>query len=227
MVDAPAGEGGQLALRQTEAFKQRYNVAASRARDLLWLVHSLEPSRDLKAGDLRRLLIEHVRDPRPGTPAALGSAGRAASPFERAVKDRLVALGYRVDSQVWVGRHRLDMVVSDRRCQVALECDGDRFQRADQIPEDMARQAVLERAGWRFIRIRSTRYYRSPDETMARVCDELTRLGVGPFGLVAPDAAPASRADELRDRIVKRAESIMREQRWLPAASTPALPAPT
>ena len=61
MVDTPTGN--PLPLRQMERDKQRYNVAASRAKDQMWLIHSLDPNRDLKAGDLRRTLIEHVRDP--------------------------------------------------------------------------------------------------------------------------------------------------------------------
>jgi hypothetical protein len=31
-----------------DMFKKRFNVAASRARDQMWVVHSLDPSVDLK-----------------------------------------------------------------------------------------------------------------------------------------------------------------------------------
>src|SRR5947209_1878809 len=54
---------GTLSMRDQELFKQRFNVAASRARDHMWVVHSLNASNDLKAEDLRRLLIEHAQDP--------------------------------------------------------------------------------------------------------------------------------------------------------------------
>src|SRR5216684_3779006 len=49
---------GPLSLRDQELFKQRFNVAASRARDQMWIVHSLSPNNDLKPDDLRRQLIE-------------------------------------------------------------------------------------------------------------------------------------------------------------------------
>src|SRR5437016_11308296 len=52
-----------LSLRDQELFKQRFNVAASRARDQMWIVHSLSSNVDLKADDLRRQLIEHAEDP--------------------------------------------------------------------------------------------------------------------------------------------------------------------
>jgi very-short-patch-repair endonuclease len=172
MVDSPAG--APLAIRREPLFKQRYNVAASRARDQLWLVHSLDPRRDLQPGDLRAALIEHVRDPGARRRALQDAQRRAESPFEMAVMERLVDAGYRVEPQVWVGQYRIDMVVSDGREQVALECDGDRFHGVDEIPLDMARQAVLERAGWRFIRIRGTRFYRDPERTMAGVVETLS-----------------------------------------------------
>src|SRR2546428_12225425 len=54
---------GPLSLRDQELFKQRFNVAASRARDQMWIVHSLSPQNDLKPDDLRRQLIEHAQDP--------------------------------------------------------------------------------------------------------------------------------------------------------------------
>ena len=47
----------------------------------------------------------------------------------------------------------------------------------------MARQAVLERTGWRFVRIRGTRFYRAPDETMEWVQSELSKLGIEPSGI--------------------------------------------
>lgn len=214
MVDSPTGS--PLAFRQTPVFKQRYNVAASRAKDQLWLVHSLDPSRDLKPGDLRSALIEHVRDPGSKQRAVQEAQRRAESPFETAVIERLVNAGYRVEPQVWVGHYRIDMVVTDGSAQVALECDGDRFHGVDEIPLDMARQAVLERAGWRFIRIRGTRFYRDPDRTMAWVFEELNRLGVPPGGAALTSVDVDEQAKALREKVVKRAWEILRELDWLP-----------
>src|SRR5258705_8928505 len=55
-------ERGSLSLRDQELFKQRFNVAASRARDQMWIVHSLSPNSELKPDDLRPQLIEHTED---------------------------------------------------------------------------------------------------------------------------------------------------------------------
>jgi very-short-patch-repair endonuclease len=211
MVDSP--NGGVLRLRQDDTLKQRYNVAASRAKNQLWLVHSLDPSRDLHSTDLRRRLIEHVRAPSARRAIIQSAQSRAESALERSVLQRLIAAGYRATPQLWVGQYRIDIVVSDESGQVALECDGDRTHGVEHIPEDMARQSVLERAGWRFIRVRGTRFYRDPDSTMDWVFGELRRLGVRP-GLEG-DPPQLSGYVEFHDAVMRRAWDIMREQEWI------------
>src|SRR5260370_710852 len=55
MVDSP--EEGPLRMRQGGLYRQRFNVAASRAKDQFWGVHSLDPRRDRQPGDLSRRVI--------------------------------------------------------------------------------------------------------------------------------------------------------------------------
>ena len=43
----------------------------------------------------------------------------------------------------------------------------------------MERRSILERLGWRFIRIRGGEYYRNPDATIERVKNELQSYGIG------------------------------------------------
>ena len=65
MVDVNP-DSGPLALRgngPNNMYKKRYNVAASRARDQLWVVHSLDVNNDLKGDDLRLRLIKHAQNP--------------------------------------------------------------------------------------------------------------------------------------------------------------------
>jgi very-short-patch-repair endonuclease len=224
MVDTPTGQ--TLRLRQDDLFKQRYNVAASRARNQLWLIHSLNPDRDLNAADLRRRLIEHVRNPAARRGVLEVAQARAESPFEKSVLARLISAGYRAEPQVWVGQYRLDIVVSDDTGQVAIECDGDRYHGVDQIPADMARQAILERAGWRFVRIRGTRYYRDPDETMQWVFSELERLQIKPVLTTAGADGTCPAGGDDREEVLRRAWEIMIEQGWIEATqATPALQA--
>jgi hypothetical protein len=50
-----------------------------------------------------------------------------------------------------------------------LKCDGDRFHPIEKLAEDMARQAVLERLGWKFIRIRGSQFFRDREQTWSTV----------------------------------------------------------
>lgn len=212
MVDSPTGT--PLSKRQEEYLKQRYNVAASRAKDQIWLVHSLDPDRDLRPGDLRRQLIEYVRSPGARGRAAERATKRAESPFEIAVIKRLAAEGYGVEPQVKVGGYRIDMVVRGSGGEVALECDGARFHPPEKIPEDLARQAILERCGWRFIRLRSTAFFTDPDRAMAQAFEQLNALGIEPDAFSGDQAGIS--LDPLIEAIRRRAWEIMRTKGWLP-----------
>jgi hypothetical protein len=77
-----------------------------------------------------------------------------------------------------VGHFRIDMVVEDGEKRLAVECDGDRYRSPESLAEDTARQAVLERLGWQFVRIRGSAFYRDPDSALRRVFDRLAELGI-------------------------------------------------
>ncbi|MEF8730079.1 MAG: AAA domain-containing protein [Accumulibacter sp.] len=182
MVDSPPAEGLLRATREGafELIKKRYNVAASRARDQLWVVHSFDPDRHLAADDIRFSLLRHVRDPLAYLREIQGEVGRAESQFERDVLTRLANAGFRVRSQWPVGYYRIDLVVEGAGQRLAIECDGDRYHPIERLADDMARQAVLERLGWRFVRIRGSAFYRDAEGAMRPVFERLQALGIPP-----------------------------------------------
>ncbi|MEH3107650.1 MAG: AAA domain-containing protein [Sphingomonas fennica] len=179
------------------AYEQRFNVAASRARDRMVLVRSVEPEELRPTDRLRRSLIDHMRAPFAGE-GALVAERRASceSPFEEAMYDLLTGHGYRVETQVPVGGWRIDMVVEgadDRR--LAIECDGDRYHGPDRWPEDMARQRVLERAGWTIWRCFASRFVRERAAVEAELLALLAERGIHPE---TGEALPPSRHTEHR-----------------------------
>lgn len=208
MVDVP--QDGPLRKQDHDAYRQWMNVAASRACEQMWVVHSLDPNVDLKPDDLRRRLIEHALDPRAAQRAFEAIEKRAESQFEKDVAQRLLARGYRVRPQWEVGAYRIDLVVVDGEGKkVAIECDGDRYHTQDNLDEDMARQLLLEKLGWRFLRIRGSEFYRDPEAKMHWVEDNLERLGIIPFEPSETlDPMASSSKDELKERIMKRAAEI-------------------
>jgi very-short-patch-repair endonuclease len=152
MVDSPADDGplNNPGFGPHDRYKKRYNVAVSRARNQLWIVYSLDPAVHLKAGDLRRRLIEHARDPQALLREMEVQSNRVDSPFEKQVMQRLVAAGYRVRSQWSVGAYRIDLVIEGSNRKLAVECDGEKWHTPEQVQDDLERQAILERLGWGF-----------------------------------------------------------------------------
>jgi very-short-patch-repair endonuclease len=204
VVDVPGP--GPLPLREQEMFKQRFNVGASRARDQMWVVHSLSHQSDLKSGDLRRRLIEHALDPTVLMRAMDERGKRVESEFERLVLRHLLNAGYRVTPQWKVGAYRIDLVVEGNGKRLAIECDGDRYHPIEKLAEDMERQAILERLGWRFVRIRGSEFFLDPERAMRRVFARLETLEISPEGLDAGASPPTS--TETVDRVRRRADEL-------------------
>lgn len=180
MVDSPQDEG-PMRLSGDGAFelaKKRYNVAASRARDQLIVVHSFDPDLHLKPGDIRLRLMQHIADPWASLRAFQEGIERTESPFERAVLKLLTDAGYRVRTQWEVGYYRIDMVVEGGGKRLAVECDGDRYHPIEKLADDIERQTILERLGWQFVRIRGSAFYRDAEAAMRPVFDRLRELEI-------------------------------------------------
>jgi very-short-patch-repair endonuclease len=188
-------------------FKKRFNVAASRARDQIWVVYSLDPSTDLKPGDIRRRLILHARDQHLHNQVLKEQEQKIESEFERQVLQRLVKAGYRVTTQWPVGAYRIDLVVEGAGRRLAIECDGERWHSAEKLGEDMARQAILERLGWRFVRIRGSQFFRNPDIAIEPVFTRLSALDIPPESSIAQHSGDPS-GQELKNRIIRRADEL-------------------
>jgi very-short-patch-repair endonuclease len=158
-------------------FEQRFNVAASRARDRMYLVRSVE-MRDLSQADLRAGLLGHFNKPLDATVDESKSLiGKCESGFERQVYTELFERGYRVIPQVKAGSFFIDFVVEGANdTRLALECDGDEFHGPDRWAADMNRQRVLERAGWTFWRCFASTWSLRKDEVLDELLERLAAM---------------------------------------------------
>jgi very-short-patch-repair endonuclease len=175
-------------------FDQRFNVAASRARDRMYLVRSVQASH-LSDKDLRLSLLKHFDKPMiVDKEEAEVLIERCESGFERQVYLALVERGYRVTPQVRTGAYRIDMVVEGAGdIRLAIECDGDDFHGPDRWPQDMARQRVLERAGWTFWRCFASTWQLRKDEVLAELIERLEAMGIEPVGAMERAALVAEK----------------------------------
>jgi very-short-patch-repair endonuclease len=179
MVECPETRTSKTAL----PFQQRFNVALSRARDREYIFHSVTEEM-LKPDDLKSKVLRHFKNPMAGrTAPADDPMALCQSGFERDVLGRLLALGYRVRPQVKVGPYSIDLVVEgqdDRR--LAVELDGDQYHGPEKWADDLARQRVMERVGWRFWRCWGSSYRLDPDGCIDDLMRALKSMNIDPIG---------------------------------------------
>ncbi|MFF0308125.1 histone-like nucleoid-structuring protein Lsr2 [Streptosporangium sp. NPDC004379] len=186
------------ALTSTE-WQRRFNVAASRAKDQMWLFHSVTPDL-LSPACLRRSLLTYLLNP----PSALLSATlddvtpdvshpEFDSLFEQRVFLRIRERGYHVVPQVEVNGRRIDLVVSGAGGRLAVECDGDFWHGTpEQREADLDRERELKRAGWRFWRVRESEFHFDPEAALEPLWSELDRRGIRPGEVAGEESGGAS-----------------------------------
>ena len=208
MVDSPDESGLPLRLQtadgKNDMWKKIYNVAVSRAKDQLWVIHSLTKDKDLQPTDIRRTLLDWIDSAFVLQNAKLKK--QADSVFEEEVGRALTDRGYKLDAQVQVGAYRIDLVASYQGQQVAIECDGEAYHSsAEQIQQDMHRQAVLERCGWRFERLRGSHYYGDKHGAIEYLIKRLNKCGI------YPEATQKTQNFDVLERIKIAAQYFMQE----------------
>ncbi|VFA81753.1 putative DNA helicase [Gordonia paraffinivorans] len=185
-------------LTRTE-FEQRFNVGASRAKDQMWLFHSVTLD-ELRAGDLRKSLLEHMTarpatatEPVPENVSDDVRDPRFESLFEQRVFNEIVARGYHVNPQVPVNNRHIDLMVTGSASRLAVECDGDAFESTpEQLRDDLERENELRRCGWTFWRVRESEFYADRTQAMASLWTELDRLGIKPGERIPDDEPPVT-----------------------------------
>ena len=179
-----------------EKDERRFNVAVSRARDQLWLFHSVGLN-DLNAKCIRQRLLSYCMNPHVETSDVAGFnlvelrrqlteiyAGSGSvpqpfdSPFELDVFLRIAERGFRAIPQVVINNYRIDIIVEGLHGRLAVECDGDRWHGPERYDEDTARQRDLERCGMQFWRLRGGAFYHDPLDSLEDLWRTLDRLSI-------------------------------------------------
>ncbi len=209
LVSAPT-EGRRIGTLASSKDEKRFNVAASRARDQMWLFHTATLN-DLSRSCLRYRLLEYCQNPSV-EPASVSSVhiqelrhlariadrNRDLPPapfeswFEVDVFLMIVGRGYRVIPQFEIAGYRIDLVIEGLQGRLAVECDGDRWHGAERYAEDTARQRMLERCGWIFWRVRGSTFYRDPHLALEELWTALTNLKIHPNSSSSGCSSPQS-----------------------------------
>jgi very-short-patch-repair endonuclease len=181
-------------------YQRRFNVAASRAQDQVWLFHSVNTD-VLNPTDLRHSYLSYLQArPEGNVDDGFGGLRRdvLSLPFESLFEQRVFldirGRGYQVTPQVEVNGRRIDLVVTGGSAKLAVECDGDAWHSSpEQVEADLARERELKRAGWQFWRVRESEYNWDSVAALASLWETLDVRGITPIG---PTAAESSRSEE-------------------------------
>jgi len=181
---AATNDGRHIGVLSKESDKRRFNVAASRARDQMWLFHSVAVE-DLSSFCLRRQLLEYCLNPKVKSDTIDGvdilKLQRLAAEinrrdvrppvpfdswFEVDVFLQIANRGFRVIPQYKLAGKRIDLLIEGLRGRLAVECDGDEWHGLEEWDRDVERQRMLERCGLQFWRVRGSTYYRDPERAL-------------------------------------------------------------
>ncbi|CAM3228256.1 AAA domain-containing protein [Corynebacterium gottingense] len=183
----PASPDSRIPALTRSTFLQRYNVAVSRAKDQVWLFHSVG-FEELNPEDIRAKLLQYAYEvaqaqPESNVSELVPNDDRVEpfdSLFEQRVYNRIVERGYQVIPQYRAFGYLIDLVVVGAEGRLAVECDGDFWHGDQQALADQQRQRELERLGWTFVRFFESDFYLDPDEQMQKVWDALEELDIHP-----------------------------------------------
>jgi very-short-patch-repair endonuclease len=159
------------------------NVAFTRARDEIHIFHSAPVDTftlaDGRPGALTRWLQHCAAVQAAGRPKPAGSRiGQVDSEFEAEVASALQQRGIFVFHQYPACGFHIDLVCEREGARVAVECDGERYhldEHGQPKLEDLEREAILRRAGWRIVRIPYRKWLRDSQEEVRTVLNALAQ----------------------------------------------------
>ena len=180
--DAHGMQKAALSARQAERehIQGMLNVAFTRAREEMHIFHSApieEFGTAAGKGTILDWLLHCQRASGEQINVVDNDAHRAQSEFEAEVIRELQSKGARTISQYPSCGFFIDVVAELADQRLAIECDGEVWhldEHGQLRMEDLYRQEILERAGWRVLRIPYRAWRKNPASQIARVMDALT-----------------------------------------------------
>ncbi len=166
-----------------ESYRQRFNVAVSRAKNKLILFHSVQLGDDLKnSEDLRYKLLDYMENTTaPNTNHEVVSS--SVCPQNELRNDVLMELkgrGYSVVPEFKIGNVTVDLAVEGSDSRLAIECNGGLYSTYDQWKVSQTIRLQLEKAGCDIIRIWASAFALDASGTMGNLYRKLEVMGIQP-----------------------------------------------
>ncbi len=195
--------------------ERRLNVLISRARLRCEVFTNLRSDDiDLKRSNAQgvkslKMFLKYAESGILDVPVQTGKG--FDSPFEEAICNALVNLGYEIQPQVGSAGFFIDLAVihpdTPGSYILGIECDGAAYHSARSARDrDRLRQEVLEGLGWRIHRIWSADWFRHPDRELKRVVDaiEKAKLYANITKLPKRNTEESVESDIVRDDVARQ-----------------------
>jgi len=154
-------------------YKQRFNVAVSRAKNQLIVVTSLNYRHDLQESDIRRGLLEFASN---DIKSQIEAKEYPLSSFETELYQEFLKYDFKVTKKVEVGSYIVDFVIENHGVVVAIECEG--LKTSETVEKSLEKQVILTRLGWNFAYIRASEYYANPQLAIEKLLNKLKSLNL-------------------------------------------------
>ncbi|MBU3100767.1 MULTISPECIES: AAA domain-containing protein [Clostridium] len=160
---------------------RRFNVAASRARNQMWLFHSVDLE-DLNDKCVRYALLKYCIDENEPKKEDKSEKHLLLNDFEENIGRHIKENGYKITPKVKVGKYIIDFVVEtdlsipssdDFYKKIAVKCIGMTGDEDYDWQKQYEMQMCLERVGWEFYKIRASEFYRNPKLVMEKLIEKL------------------------------------------------------
>lgn len=166
---------------------RRFNVAASRARNQMWLFHSVDLE-NLNNKCVRYSLLKYCleqnepKDQVKSKQEIESSNYLLLNDFEEQIARSIKDIGYNLTPKVKVGKYTIDFVVETDLSleiqganykKIAVQCIGMSEDEDYNWQGNYEMQMCLERMGWEFYKIRASEFYRNPSMVMEKLTQKL------------------------------------------------------
>ena len=178
-----SGDSRRAVALTKESYRQRFNVAVSRAKNKLILFHSVRLGIDLKnPGDLRYRLLDYMgntasQDTDHGKRTSMDYS---SNELKNNVFTALKSKGYSVVSDFKIGNVTLDFAVEGKDSRLAIECYGTEYSSYTQWEMSVAKRQQLEKAGCEIVIIWASAFAWDADASMSYLYRKLTVMSIRP-----------------------------------------------
>lgn len=153
---------------------RRFNVASSRARNQMWVFHSVD-LKDLNENCVRAKFLNYCINFNNTSNKNIDLKNIFESQLQKDVYRMIKEKGFDVKPQVVIGKYSMDFVIDGLCNKIAIQCDGDKLMPKN-WEEEYEKRACLERVGWQFLKINGSEFYRNPEETIRRLLENIQKI---------------------------------------------------